>query len=107
MIEIISCDPAGYISFCRDIYRNDPFFRDSGLTNVLRMIFYSGEPCFRQSEITPVTVGSNGETLAACLLIADRSQPDMLQFSYFEAREDCQPAVDLLMAVAVSICQKK
>ncbi len=107
MIEISSCDPAGYISFCRDIYRDDPFFRDSGLTNVLRMIFYGREPCFRQAEIIPLTVGNNGEILAACLLIADRSQPDMLQLSYFEAREGCQPAVDLLMAVAVNICKKK
>ncbi len=106
-IEIISCDPDRYISFCRDIYRDDPFFRDSGLTNVLRMIFYGREPCFRQAEITPVMVGKNGEILAACLLITDQSQPDMLQFSYFEAREDCQPAVDLLMAVAVNLCKKK
>jgi hypothetical protein len=106
-IEIISCDPARYISFCRDIYKDDPFFRDSGLTNVLRMIFYGREPCFRQAEITPVMVGSNGEILAACLLIADRSQPDMLQFSYFEAREGCQPAVDTLMAVAVDLCKEK
>jgi hypothetical protein len=107
MIEVISCDPAGYISFCRNIYRDDPCFRDSGLTNVLRSIFYGREACFRQAEITPVAVGSNGEILAVCLLIADQSQPDMLQISYFEARENCQPAVDLLMAVAVSICKKK
>jgi hypothetical protein len=107
MIEIISSDPARYISFCRNIYRDDPLFRDSGLTNVLRMIFYGREPCFSQAEITPVMAGSNGEVLAACLLIADRSQPDMLQFSYFEAREDCQPAVDLLMAVAVGLSKQK
>jgi len=107
MIEIISCDPAAYISFCRDIYRDNPYFRDSCLTSVLRMIFYGREPCFRDASISSVAVGDNGSILAACLLIASPSQPDMLQLSYFEARSGCQPAVDLLMTFAVHLCKKK
>jgi hypothetical protein len=110
MIEIISCDYrdlASYASFCRDIYRDNPFFRDSGLTGVLRMISSGREPFFRHAEITPVMVGSNGEILAVCLLIANREQPDMLQLSYFEAREGCQSAVDLLMTAAATLCKKK
>ena len=109
IIEIIACtyqDLARYISFCQDIYRNNQFFRDSGLTNTLRMIFYQGESFFRDAEITPVMVTGGGEILAACLLIMTRSQPDMLQLSYFEALEDCQPAVDLLMETAVGFCKK-
>lgn len=110
MIEIIQGDQQDlgrYIAFCRDIYRDSQFFRDSGLTNVLRMIFYRRGLFSRHAEIAPVMVSSSGEILAACLLMVTREQPEALQLSYFEAREGCQPAVDLLVASAKGLCKER
>jgi hypothetical protein len=110
MIEIIHgdrVDPGRYIAFCQDIYRGSQFFRDSGLTGVLRMIFQRREIYSGYTEITPVMVIGGGEILAACLLMVAREQPETLQLSFFEAREGCQPAVDLLVAGARSFCQER
>lgn len=110
MIEIIygeHLDPAKYMAFCRDIYADKVFFRDSGLTNVLRMIFYRRELLPGNAEISPLMVSSNEELLAACLLMVTEDQPGALQISYFEARENCQTAVDLLVDTARALCRKK
>lgn len=110
MIEIIygeRQDLARYICFCRDVYRNEPYFRDSGMTNVLGMIFYHRELMPGNPEVAPVMVCNNGEILAACLLMITQDQPGVLQFSYFEALEGCQPAVDLLVAAARTLCRER
>lgn len=110
MIEITYCDQQDlpeYISFCRDVYRDNQFFRDSGLTNVLRMIFYQRGFLFGTVEFAPIMVKSNGEILAACLFMVTKDQPGALQLSYFEAREGCQQAVDLLVDTARGLCRKE
>ncbi|MGD0153498.1 MAG: hypothetical protein ABSC17_07015 [Thermacetogeniaceae bacterium] len=110
MIEIVfgeRLDPAKYIAFCREVYTDKALFRDSGLTNVLGMIFYRRELMPGNAAISPLMVNSNGELQAACLLMVAQDQPGALQISYFEARENCQAAVDLLVDTARALCRKK
>jgi hypothetical protein len=96
-----------YISFCKSIYRNDPWFRDSSLTGVLRRIGFGNEPYFRGAGITPLLVRDGNAILAACTLIVFPKCPDVLRFSYFEARPGCQAAVDMLMAAACRQCSEQ
>jgi hypothetical protein len=93
-----------YISFCKEVYKNDKNYRDS-LTGVLKMILFNkGEFC-KTAEITPLLVLEGEQIAAACTFIIAEKHRDTLQIAFFEARENCQEAVDLIVALARDKCR--
>lgn len=95
-----------YISFCKEIYRNDENYRDS-LTDILEMILYKkGEFC-KNAQITPWLITQSDRILAVCTFIIACRLRDTLQIAFFEARRDCQEAVDLIIDTASEKCRKE
>jgi ribosomal protein S18 acetylase RimI-like enzyme len=93
-----------YIRFCKDIYSDDENFKDS-LTGILEMVLYNkGEFC-KTAEITPLIIVEGDKILAACTFIAAKKLSDTLQIAFFEARKNCQEAVDLIIDAAKEKCK--
>ncbi len=98
-----SAEAKNYISFCKEIYKYDKNYRDS-LTDILKMILYrKGEFC-KSAEITPVMITEEDRILAVCTFIVAEKLDDTLQIAFFEARKDCQEAVDLIIDTARGKC---
>jgi hypothetical protein len=106
-MKIQHCSDAelkNYISFCKEVYKNDKNYRDS-LTDILQMILYKkGEFC-KNAEITPLLITQGDRIEAACTFIIAKKLKDTLQVAFFEARKDCQEAVDLIIAAAREKCR--
>lgn len=106
-MKIQQCSSAeikSYISFCKELYENDENYRDS-LTDILKMVLYKkGEFC-KNAEITPMLVTQEERILAVCTFIIARNLSGTLQIAFFEARKDCQKAVDHIIAAAREKCR--
>ncbi len=93
-----------YISFCKEIYKDDENFRDS-LTDILKMILYKkGEFC-KNAEITPFIITQGDRIAAVCTFIIAEKLSDTLQIAFFEARKECQEAVDIIVDTAKEKCR--
>ena len=93
-----------YVNFCKEIYKDDRNYKDS-LTDILEMILYKkGEFC-KNAEITPMIIKQEDRILAVCTFIIAERLNDTLQIAFFEARRDCQKAVDLIIDAAREKCR--
>lgn len=95
-----------YCSFVRSIYIKSPNYKDYS-SPVLKTFLYKKGAFCKNSEITPVMVREDDTILAACIYIVSPAYPGVLQVAFFEALEDCQEAVDLIMENAVKISKHK
>lgn len=106
-MKINQCSNAelkSYISFCKEIYKDDENYRDS-LTDILEMVLYNrGEFC-KNADIVPMLITQDDRILAACTYIIAGKLSDTLQIAFFEARRDCQEAVDLIIETAKEKCR--
>lgn len=93
-----------YISFCKEVYKDDRNYRDS-LTGILEMILYEKGKFCKNAEITPLIIMQEDGILAACTFIAAKKLSDTLQIAFFEARKDCQKAIDLIIDAAKEKCK--
>lgn len=85
-----------YVSFCKNIYKNNIYYRDI-LTPTLKSILKGkGEIC-KSTIIKPIMVMDSGEIVAVCTFaIVDRMN-DVLQIAYFEALENQEKAVEAII----------
>lgn len=93
-----------YISFCQEIYRSDENYRDS-LTDILKMVLYKKGAFCKNAEITPVMVIQGDRVEAVCTFIIAKNMGETLQIAFFEARENCREAVDLIIDAAKERCR--
>ncbi len=89
-----------YLQFCRDVYHGDTNYRDSA--SALCFNILSGRSVFCASAwILPVMVlDEESRVLAVATFIHARAMPDVLQLSFYEARETGEQASDLIVAEA-------
>lgn len=93
-----------YISFCRKVYEGNLYYRDT-MSVVLSSILNNKAEICKSSIITPVMVLDEGRIVAVCIFsIVDRMK-NTLQLTFFEALENQQLAVDLLMKYAMSLAK--
>lgn len=101
-----SKDIKKFINFSKEVYQNDPFYRDS--MSAIERIFLTGKTSFlKHAEIYPFWVEEEKELLARAAYIIDYKQKDMLMISFFGAKPNAQPAVDLIIAEAKKIAAQK
>lgn len=86
-----------YIGFCKMVYRNNPYHRDI-MSPTLKTILSGKAAICSGSFIEPVLVWDKGRIVAACTFAVVDRMPDMLQMAYFEALDDQNEAVALLVA---------
>ncbi|MGI6224974.1 MAG: hypothetical protein ACOYJ1_01835 [Peptococcales bacterium] len=95
-----------FIDFAKEIYRNDPFYRDS-MSSIVRM-FLTGKTAYvEHAEIFPLWVEEDKEILARAAYVIDYKQKDMLMISFFEAKNNAQSAVDVIINEAESLGRKR
>ena len=88
-----------YIHFCKAVYRNDPFYRDS-LSSLLRDILKKKGYFEKHADIQPVLIRNDGVIKVAAVFILVDRMPQVLQIAFFEAMEGCQAEVGLLLEEA-------
>lgn len=106
LLECSKHDYKAYISFVKVIYNRFPNYKDSA-TPVLKEFLYKKGAFCSGLDIVPVMV-MKGESIAAvCMYIHSKKYEGVLQIAFFEALENCQAAVDLIMDKAKELCLEK
>lgn len=94
-----------YLALCKEVYKNNIYYRDS-MTTVLKGILKGSSLICESSEIKPILVVDHGKVVAACTFaIVDRMK-DTLQVTFFEALEDQEKAVEMLMDYGEKLARK-
>ncbi len=99
-------DYKDYIRFVRGIYSRFPNYKDSS-TPVLKQFLYKQGVFCSSLDIIPVMVKNEGSIIAACIYIISGNYDKTLQIAFFEALENCQEAVDLIMEEAEQLCRER
>ena len=95
-----------YIHFTKSLYKDNPFYRDS-MTSVLKDILYKKSIFSKDKDIIPVMVKENDEIVAVATYIFTDRMNDALQIAFFEARENSQKAVDMIVDMGKRIGLEK
>jgi len=95
-----------FIAFTKEVYADDPFYRDS-MFSIVRMFLTKKTAYLEHAEVYPFWVEENKEMLARAAYIIDYKQEDMLMISFFEAKRGAQAAVDLIITEAKELAEKK
>ncbi len=91
-----------YIKFCKEIYRDNIYYRDI-MSSTLRSILKGEAEICKSTIIRPIMVVDSGKILAVCTFaIVDRMK-DVLQITYFEALEDQRKAIDKIIEYGKSM----
>lgn len=94
-------------SLLKEVYKDDPSYRDS-TTPLLKMLL-SPSSCFAaRNEQLPLTViDDNERPLASAVLIVANAMPEIVQVGFFEALRGQQAAVDIILERARDIAAKR
>ncbi|MCR3923214.1 MAG: GNAT family N-acetyltransferase [Firmicutes bacterium] len=95
-----------FLSFGRQLYRENPYFRDS-MSDIVNMFLSQKTAFLHHAEVSPFFIEENGQILLRAAFIHDYKQGNMLMISFFEAVEGAQAAVDMMLQEAKSLAQKK
>lgn len=94
-----------YIRFCKSIYKNNIYYRDT-MSIVVKSILNGRAEICKSSITVPIMVIENGKILAICIFaIVDRMK-DTLQITHFEALEGQEKAVDMLLEYGKGLALK-
>ncbi len=108
-MELYQCSKAdykAYMKFVKEIYSSYPNYKDSA-TPVLKQFLYKRGAFCSSLDMIPVMVKKGHSVVAVCIYIHARSDEQVLQIAFFEALENCQEAVDLIMEKAKQLCGEK
>ncbi len=108
-MELYQCSKADnkdFIRFVKGIYSGLPNYKDSS-TPVLKQFLYKRGAFCSSLDIAPIMVKQGGSIIAACMYIISVSYDKTLQIAFFEALEECQEAVDLVVEKAVQLCKER
>lgn len=95
-----------YINFTMSLYKGNSFYRDS-MTSVLKDILYKKNIFCKDKDIIPVMVKDNGEIVAVATYIFTDRMKNSLQIAFFEAKEDYQKAVGMIVDMGKRIGLEK
>jgi hypothetical protein len=108
-MELYQCSKADYtdyIKFVKRIYNSYPNYKDSS-TPVLKQFLYKRGVFCSSLDIVPVMVKDDNSIYAVCMYISSKNYENTLQIAFFEALENCQEAVDLIMEKAFQLCRQR
>ena len=88
-----------YSSFCKSLYRDTPHFRDIMGPTIARVLSGKAQIC-RNMVVEPLMVMKGDSIAAAGILSIVNRMPDTVQIACFQARENQQQAVDMLVQQA-------
>lgn len=95
-----------FLSLSKEIYKNNPFYRDT-LTRAARGILRGeGEIC-KSSFIEGVMVIKEDEVLAGCIFSMVDRMDDILQIAYFEAKEGYEESINILLDYGKALARQK
>ncbi|MEW9121610.1 MAG: GNAT family N-acetyltransferase [Thermotaleaceae bacterium] len=98
-MEIRELDRASieaYLEFCKGIYKDNPYYRDS-MSSVLRDILKGKAQICKSSMLVPVMAIEGEKILAVCIFAIVDRMGDTLQMAYFEALPHQEKAVEALI----------
>ncbi len=85
-----------YVKFCKDIYKDNIYYRDIMSPTLKSILLGKAEIC-KSSIIKPILISDSGEIVMVCTFaIVDRMK-DTLQIAYFEALENQEEALEIMM----------
>jgi len=108
-MEIIFCSKDNYkeySTFVKSIYSVYPHFKDH-FSHVVKEFLYKKSSFCKNAYISPVMVKQQGCIVAVCMYIIHKNYPGVLQVAFFEALENQQQAVDLIIDNAKKICMER
>lgn len=85
-----------YIKFCREVYNNNIYYRDSMSASLRSILTAKAEIC-KSSIIKPIMIIDSGKIVAVCVFVIVDRMKDTLQIAYFEALENQEKAVEKIM----------
>lgn len=98
-MEISKITIKEYLLFRKNLYKNDPNFKDNR-TGVVQVVCGENRPFRTNSIQMPIGVSDVDKILCACVLIIHKNAPKMLSFAFFEALPNCDSAVATLVEYA-------
>ena len=101
-MEVVAITLREYRAFMKEIYENDPDFKDNK-SGLLDIVCDKEGPFFQLSRQEIVAVKQDGTIICACILIIHQNCPEMLEVAFFEARPDCHDAAMMLLDHAVNV----
>jgi len=97
-MELIKIDGVkSYLSFIRELYADDPHFKDNK-TDIIKLICNPKGAFYGNSEQEMLEVLQDGKRQCQAVLIHHKNLPDTLMVALFEAREHAHDAVDYLLS---------
>lgn len=106
LLQCIKRDYQDYLRFVKGIYNKYPKYKD-GSTPILKQFLYKRGAFCSRLEIMPMMIKKDNEIIATCMYIISKNYEKVLQVAFFEALENHQGAVDLIMEKAKQICKER
>lgn len=107
-MQLLLCakdDYKDYLSFVKSVYKDFPNYKDT-LSPVLKTFLQKKGSFCRNISTVPIIIKKNNTIVAACIYIISKSYSKVLQVAFFEALENQQEAVDLIIKKAKEICRE-
>lgn len=95
-----------YTKFGNEVYKGNPYYRDS-MSDIVKMFLYQKTSYLTHAEVYPFVIEKQGKIVLRACFIHDHKQKDMLLISFFEALENAQEAVDLMLARGKELAREK
>jgi len=98
-MKLIYCnenDNREYIDFVKSIYKDDVNYRDN-ISSTIEMFIYGKGTFCENLFIKPVMVIDEDVTIAVATYVFSNRRKDMMQICFFEAKDEYQQAVDLII----------
>ena len=85
-----------FLEFSHLVYKGNPFYRDS-MSEIVKLFLDKKTAFLNHSEILPFVIEEAGRILLRAAFIIDHKLKNTLMISFFEARENVQDAVNLML----------
>lgn len=106
-IEIIAQDKiTKYLTFMKDVYKDNNYYRDTMETVIKMILKGKGEIC-KSSTLIPAMVTEKGKILAVCTFAIVDRMVDTLQICFFEALEQQEQAIELIMNYGQGLAKER
>ena len=85
-----------YLAFCKKVYTNNVYYRDS-MSTILKSILTGKAQICKSSMVLPVMVLDSEKVVAVCIFALVDRLNDTLQITFFEALENQEQAVKMIV----------
>ncbi len=85
-----------YMAFCKEVYTNDAYYRDS-MSTILKSILMGKAQICKSSTVVPVMVVDSNKIVAVCIFALVDRLSDTLQITFFEALDNQEQAVKMIV----------